>query len=115
MDADRGVQLEESHAYDLFILVLTVLSLFIMVVMLLPLSDSTLNLLQFYDNLICFIFLIDFTIQTRASHPKSKYFLHERGWLDLLGSIPSFGATFRYTGLFRLARLSRLARISRLL
>jgi voltage-gated potassium channel len=115
MDAPHAARVEESHAYDLFILVLTVMSLVIMVVMLLPLSDTTTGLLQFYDNLICFIFLIDFAIRMRASQPSSNYFLHERGWLDLLGSIPSFGIAFRYTGLFRLARLSRLARISRLL
>jgi voltage-gated potassium channel len=115
MEAPRAAEHEESHAYDLFILVLTVLSLGIMVAMLMPLGDSTIGLLQFYDNLICVIFLLDFTIQMRASHPKSHYFLHQRGWLDLLGSIPSFGVAFRYTGLLRLARLSRLARISRLL
>jgi voltage-gated potassium channel len=38
----------------------------------------------------------------------------QRGWLDLLGSIPSFGV-LRLGGLLRLARLSRLARITRLL
>jgi voltage-gated potassium channel len=115
MDAERAARVEQSHAYDLFILVLTVISLGIMVAMLLPVSDATVNLLQFYDNLICVIFLIDFAVRLRASRPKSEYFLHERGWLDLLGSIPSFGIAFRYTALFRLARLSRLARISRLL
>lgn len=116
MDAGRpAAEIEKSHAYDLFILVLTVISLGIMVLMLLPLSNATIDLLQFYDNLICFVFLIDFAVRLRASRPKSQYFLHERGWLDLLGSIPSFGIAFRYTGLFRLARLSRLARVSRLL
>jgi H+/Cl- antiporter ClcA len=49
-----------SNAYNIFILVLTVISLVIMVVMLLPLDDATIGLLQFYDNLICVIFLIDF-------------------------------------------------------
>ncbi len=38
----------------------------------------------------------------------------ERGWLDLIGSIPSFGL-FKFSGILRLARLSRLARITRLL
>jgi hypothetical protein len=42
------------------------------------------------------------------------YFIGQRGWLDLLGSIPSFGF-LRITSLLRLARLSRLARITRLL
>jgi voltage-gated potassium channel len=38
----------------------------------------------------------------------------QRGWLDLLGSIPSFGI-FQIGALLRLAHLSRLARITRLL
>ena len=104
-----------SNAYNIFILVLTVLSLLIMVWMLLPVSEETLRLLQFYDNLICFIFLFDFFGNLRASPKKSDYFIKERGWLDLLGSIPSLGVAFKYSGLLRLARLSRLARITRLL
>ena len=49
-----------------------------------------------------------------AAPKKSDYFIKERGWLDLLGSIPSVGLT-KYASLLRLARLSRLARIWRLL
>ena len=49
-----------------------------------------------------------------GSRPKRGYFIGQRGWLDLLGSIPSFGV-FQLTALLRLARLSRLARIRRLL
>jgi len=104
-----------SHAYELFILVLTIVSLVVMVVMMLPIGDPTLGLLQFYDNLICVIFLIDFGLRLRKSHPKSDYFIKGKGWLDLLGSIPSLGAVFKYSALFRLARLSRLARITRLM
>ena len=48
------------------------------------------------------------------SPSKREYFIGRRGWLDLLGSIPSLGV-FRFTALLRLARLSRLARIARLL
>ena len=48
------------------------------------------------------------------AHPKSDYFIGRRGWLDLIGSIPSFGV-FRFGWLLRLARLSRLARVTRLL
>jgi len=104
-----------SNAYNMFILVLTILSLVIMVVMFLPLDDETIGLLQVYDNLICVIFLFDFFLNLRAAPKKSDYFIKERGWLDLLGSIPSLGTTFKYSGLFRLARLSRLTRILRLL
>ena len=107
-----------SNAYNIFILVLTVLSLAVMVVMLLPISDATYNLLSVYDNLICVIFLIDFFLNLRGAARKSDYFIKERGWLDLLGSIPSLGLITnltRFAGLLRLARLSRLARITRLL
>jgi voltage-gated potassium channel len=103
-----------SNAYNIFILVLTVLSLAVMVVMLLPISQPTLQLLTVYDTAICIIFLIDFFLNLRAAPKKSDYFIRQRGWLDLIGSIPSFGIT-KYGGLLRLARLSRLARITRLL
>ena len=103
-----------SNAYNIFILVLTVLSLAIMVVELLPVSGTTYGLLNFYENLICVIFLIDFFANLRASPKKSDYFIKERGWLDLIGSIPTFGIT-KYASLLRLARLSRLARITRLM
>ncbi len=103
-----------SNAYNIFILLLTILSLAVMVVMLLPLSESTLSLLGIYDNMICVIFLADFALNLRGASRKSDYFIHERGWLDLIGSIPSFGV-LQVGALFRLARLSRLARITRLL
>ena len=102
------------NSYNIFILVLTVLSLAVMVVMLLPLSEPTLELLSVYDNLICVIFLIDFSFNLIRTPKKSDYFIHEGGWLDLLGSIPSFGIT-KYGSLLRLARLGRFARIIRLL
>jgi voltage-gated potassium channel len=109
---------KHSNAYNIFILVLTVLSLAVMVVMLLPISEQTLILLSVYDNIICVIFLIDFFQNLRSAPKKSDYFIKERGWLDLLGSIPSLGLITeagKYVGLLRLARLSRLARIARLM
>jgi voltage-gated potassium channel len=105
---------KRSNSYNIFILILTVLSLIVVVVMLLPLSEQTRKLLSVYDNLICVIFLIDFTVTMRASPNKSDYFIKERGWLDLPGSIPSFGIS-QYGGLLRLARLSRFARITHLM
>ena len=105
---------KRSNAYELFILVLTVLSLGMMVILLLPVSDATRQLLTVYDNAICVVFLIDFFGNLSRAPTRREYFIGRRGWLDLLGSIPTLGA-FRFTALFRLARLSRLARITRLL
>jgi voltage-gated potassium channel len=103
-----------SNSYNIFILVLTIFSLAVMVLLLLPLDEATLTVLRFYDNLICVIFLIDFAVNLAASRPKRDYFITRRGWLDLIGSIPSLGIV-PAAGLLRIARLSRLTRITRLL
>jgi len=102
-----------SNAYHGFIVVLTLLSLVTMVALLLPLDEQTLFLLRFYDNTICVVFLLDFVVEMIRAPNKSEFFLHQRGWLDLIGSIPSFGA-FKFGGLLRLARISRLIRIAHL-
>jgi voltage-gated potassium channel len=114
MTAQAPVTRTHRPSYEIFILVITVVSLGIMVGMLLPLDEQTHTVLDFYDNLICFIFLGDFAYNISGSHPRSEYFIRQRGWLDLIGSIPSLGIS-RYAAVLRLARLSRLARISRLL
>jgi voltage-gated potassium channel len=105
---------QHGNAYNIFILILTVFSLAVMVLLILPFDEATLSVLRFYDNAICVLFLIDFIVNLAASRPKRDYFITKRGWLDLLGSIPSFGF-FPAAGLFRIARLSRFARIARLL
>jgi len=115
MPEDRPKESRElSNAYEMFVLVLTLLSLAIMVMLVLPLSEATHKALTVYDNVICFVFLADFAMRLKRAPTKRQYFIAERGWLDLLGSIPSFGLV-PLGGLLRLARLSRLARVMRLL
>ena len=90
--ADQDVRApEHGNAYNIFILVLTVFSLAVMVLLILPLDAATLSILRFYDNIICVVFLIDFAGNLAATRPKREYFITKRGWLDLIGSIPSFG------------------------
>jgi voltage-gated potassium channel len=114
-DATTGPsQAGHSNSYNIFMVFLTVFSLVVMVLLLLPLDEATLTVLRFYDNAICVIFLIDFVGNLAASRPKRDYFITRRGWLDLIGSIPSLGIVPAF-GLLRIARLSRLARITRLL
>jgi voltage-gated potassium channel len=102
-----------STAYEMFILVLTLLSFAIMVMLLLPLSEATHQLLLVYDNVICVVFLGDFLVRLTRATTATQYFIRERGWLDLVGSIPAFGV-FKYSAPFRLARLLRLVRNLRL-
>ncbi len=114
MTAAAPVMRTHGNSYNIFILVLTIFSLVLMVVLLLPLDGDTRQLVNLYDNVICVIFLIDFAMNLAGSKPKRGYFIGERGWLDLLGSVPSIGI-FQLGALLRLARLSRLARITKLL
>ena len=114
MTAPAPVLREHGNAYNIFILVLTLFSLAVMVLLVLPLDEDTLTLLRVYDNAICVIFLGDFVYNLTGARPRRGYFIGQRGWLDLLGSIPSVGV-FQLGALLRLARLSRLARIGKLL
>ncbi|UCG23119.1 MAG: ion transporter [Chloroflexota bacterium] len=105
-DQSEAVRLH-STSYDLFILFLTIYSLIVMVLLLVPwLSEAARTTLLFIDTIICIIFLGDFLSNLRRSGSKSQYFFRGGGWLDLLGSIPAIP-------IFRLARLARLARILR--
>jgi voltage-gated potassium channel len=98
----------------MFILLMTVLSLLGMAALLMPgLAPATARLLQIYDLVICLVFLFDFGLRMKRAPSRRGYFIRERGWLDLLGSIPSLGL-LKVTPLLRLARLSRLTRVLRL-
>jgi voltage-gated potassium channel len=100
-----------SNSYELFILLLTILSLLDMVALLWPrLAPATVQLLEIYDLVMCLVFLFDFGLRLKRASSARAYFLRGRGWLDLLGSIPSLGV-LRITALLRLARLSRLFRV----
>jgi flagellar biosynthesis protein FliP len=67
------------NAYNIFILVLTVASLAVMVLLWLPLSPATLDLLRAYDNVICVIFLVDVGLSLARAPSKRAYFVGERG------------------------------------
>jgi voltage-gated potassium channel len=102
-----------SNAYNIFILILTLFSLVIMVALFLPLNQATIELLQFYDSLICAFFLLDFFLTWRVAANKREFFFKQRAWMDLVGAIPSLGVVlpYRYFGLLRLLRLNRVNRI----
>ena len=118
-DQARPGRVEHSNSYNIFILVLTVMSLAVMALMILPLPENVHQALNVYDNVFCLIFLGDFAMNMARSPRKRDYFIGQRGWLDLLGSIPSLGLLAgdgaNWVALFRLARLSRLTRIARLM
>lgn len=104
-----------SNTYIILVLVLTIFSLLVMVVqVLLKEGTPTYDLVNFYNNLICFFFLFDFALHMIDEPIKRDYFIGQRGYFDLLGSIPSFGFS-QYTALLRIFRLFRLFRLRRFL
>jgi voltage-gated potassium channel len=111
-----GTKLVRRHgnAYEIFILVLTIFSLLLIVLQLLPIDDQTRFLVAVYDDVVCVVFLLDFAYNMAITRPRRIYFIGEAGWLDLIGSIPSIPG-LPFTGLLRFARLARLLRIRRAL
>ncbi len=68
--------------------------------------------MNLYNNLTCIFFLADFAMHMIAEPRKRDYFIGQKGYFDLLGSIPNFGFS-QLGGLLRLFRLSRLFRLRR--
>jgi voltage-gated potassium channel len=88
----------------LFVLALSVLSVFNILLALAPLSAAIHQVIYVVDGIFCMIFLTDFLIHLHRSKPKRAYFIGQRGWLDLLGSLPLPG--------LRIARLFRVAKVT---
>jgi voltage-gated potassium channel len=109
----RITALLNNNSYIILVLILTIFSLFIMTLQVLAVPGTeTFALVNFYDNLICFFFLFDFALHMIAEPVKRNYFIKQRGYFDLLGSIPSLGFS-QFTVLLRIFRLSRLFRLRR--
>jgi voltage-gated potassium channel Kch len=99
---------EANSSYELFMGILTMISLGVMAWLLLAADENVRAILVWMDTLFCFIFLLDFARSLRRAPDKRAYLL-PRGILDLLGSIPAIGL-FRVFRVFRLARVARLVR-----
>lgn len=96
--------------YELFILGLTIYSLAVAAAIILTVNPAVDSVLYWSDLLVCLIFFIDFLVSLRRAQSKTRYFLRQGGWLDLLGAIPAVPG-LPWTALFRLARLNRFFRI----
>jgi voltage-gated potassium channel len=98
--ADSGLK----PGYDLFIIVVTVVSIVNWIFLILPmnLGADTRGLLIFMEPILTAILLIDFGLRFhRAGSQRWEYMIRGGGWLDLLGSLP-YGRVLR---LFRLVRV----------
>jgi hypothetical protein len=96
----------EYSTYDLFILVISILSLLMMIFYYVPVIGQTETTIALaLDTVFSFIFLYDF-FRSLSKAPDRWVYFKKGGWLDLLGSIPAI-TIFR---IFRIARLIRIIR-----
>ena len=102
-------QNDTRHAnYDLFILSLTIISLFLLLVLILPfVREETKEIAIFMDTIISLIFMADF-FRSLAKAPSKRAYL-KWGWMDFLGSLPAYPA-FRVFRIWRLVRAVRILR-----
>jgi len=89
--------------YELFIVGLSLLSLFNIVLLVLPIANDTKGIIILLDGVMCLIFLGDFFQRLYRAHPRHEYFFRRYGWVDLLGSLPVPGLR-----LFRILRVVHL-------
>ena len=106
-EAERPEELQ-APGYEIFIGILSLVSLFNLLISVWPNIDPQVqDIAHIIDVPITLIFLVDFANRLRRSHPPRVYFIDQRGWLDLLGSLP---AGFRLFRIFRVVRVARLLR-----
>jgi voltage-gated potassium channel len=101
---------KEISLFNILILILSVYVLLsLLVSTFFSLSEELTNLLNYIDNGICVVFLVDFGIRFRNAQNKLEFM--KWGWIDLIASIPS--VEFLRAG--RILRLIRLIRVFRAL
>ncbi len=93
------------YGYELFIAFVSVLSIFNMVLIYIPGIDKNAAAVVGIINLVLtLIFLFDFTLRISTTPSRSRYFLYDFGWADLLACIPYF----RVFRIFRIVKAYRL-------
>lgn len=98
----------KSVAYELFILLISLLSVVNLLVAALSVLFSSINptgaaVVVLMDLALTPLFAVDFTYRLLSARPRRRYFLHGYGWIDLLAVAPGL----------RVLRLVRVAQVLR--
>lgn len=99
----------KSTAYELFIGVLSILSIVNLVLLFIADDPNMDTVLLVMNGLLSMIFLLDFAYRLFTAESKSGYFFRQFGWADLVASLP-LQQQFKIFRVFRLARVVRLLR-----
>ena len=99
----------KSTSYELFVFLLSILSLINIFIFILPSIDPLVKgVILIMDIFITATFMLDFLYRLFTADSKSNYFLKQYGWADLLSSLP-----FQATKIFRVFRVIKIVRLSR--
>jgi len=100
----------KNTSYELFILLLSVLSIFNLLVFVIPRIDPVVEgVVAVVDGFITVIFMLDFLYRFFTAESKRDYFFRNWGWADLLTSIP-----VQQLKIFRVFRIVRIIRLLRM-
>jgi voltage-gated potassium channel len=97
----------QNPGYEIFILALSVLSIVNLVLLFVftQRDSQQRDVILIVDSILTIVFLSDFAYRLFTADSKRGYFFRDRGWLDLIGSLP----------LLRIFRLFRVLRVGKLL
>ena len=99
----------KNTGYEIFIGILSILSIFNLV-LLYAIDDDGLDTVLFFMNaILSAIFLADFTYRLFTAESKAHYFFRRFGWADLLASLPF--QQVKVLRVFRLVRVFGLLRV----
>ncbi|WP_344095443.1 ion transporter [Microbacterium deminutum] len=98
----------KSTGYEIFIGILSILSILNLVLLLFVHQKSLDTVLDVMNGLFSLIFLCDFSYRISTAPSASAYFFRHFGWADLLASLPF--PQLKILRIFRLIRVYRLLR-----
>ena len=98
----------KNTGYEIFIGILSVLSIFNLVLLYAIQDDALDTVLWVMNAILSGIFLVDFTYRLLTAESKTRYFFRMFGWADLLASLP-----FQQVKILRVFRLVRVFRLLR--
>jgi voltage-gated potassium channel len=99
----------KNTGYELFILLVSCLSIFNLVIIILPGIDPILKgVVHILDLFLSMIFIADFLYRLFTAESRFGYFFKNWGWADLLASLP-----FQQVKIFRIFRIIRVFRLLR--
>lgn len=105
--SERALRSElKNVGYEIFIGILSVLSILNIVLLRLADDPDIENILRIMNGLFSGIFLIDFMYRITTAPSRGGYFFRRFGWADLLASLPL--AELKFLRIFRLVRVYRL-------